>query len=269
MIALLDAKVFHARLRPARNSFRYGALYFTVPLSEFVKRRRGLLSIDGHNLFNLRTRDYGDGKCARSWIARVLSEWRVPADGEIVLVTMPRIFGYAFNPVNFWLCRDPDGGLRAVLAEVNNTFGERHCYLCFHEDRRAILPHDVLTARKVFHVSPFLESKGEYTFRFSSGHDRFAATIDLADENGPLLRTSLAGALAPATSARLLRALLANPLLPFKTIALIHYQAAKLFLKRVRHVHKPAPPEDAISGSHELQMDDVGARDRERRRANA
>ncbi len=230
-----------------------GATYLVVPLSEFNNRRRGLLSINGRNLFSLRTRDYGDGCSAQDWIDDVLRTWNIAeADGEITLVTMPRIFGFAFNPVNFWLCKDRDGGLRAVLAEVNNTFGERHCYLCFHKDRRAITPQDTLTAQKIFHVSPFLESKGDYAFRFSTDEDRLTILIDLSDESGPLLRTSLAGPLVPATSRRLLRALLANPLLPFKAIALIHYQAVKLFLKGVRHVHKPAPPANAISGSHEL-----------------
>lgn len=253
MIALLDAKVFHARLRPARNSFRYGAAYLTIPLDEFSKRRCGLLSIDGRNFFSLRTHDYGEGPSAKDWIAKVLEDWRLPqANGEITLVTMPRIFGYVFNPVNFWLCKDRGGALRAVLAEVRNTFGERHCYLCFHQDRRAILPQDTLLARKTFHVSPFLEIKGDYAFRFSAGDNELAITIDLSDENGLLLCTSLSGELKPATAGHLLRVLFANPMLSFKTIALIHYQAVKLFLKRVRHIHKPAPPANAISGSHEL-----------------
>ncbi|HTT97405.1 MAG TPA: DUF1365 domain-containing protein [Rhizomicrobium sp.] len=253
MIALFDAKVFHARLRPAQNSFRYGAAYLAIPLDEFTKVRRGVLSIDGPNLFGVRTRDYGDGKSAKDWIAKVLEDWRISeADGPITLITMPRIFGCVFNPVNFWLCKDRAGNLRAVLAEVSNTFGERHCYLCFHQDHHAIAPADTLTAQKIFHVSPFLATKGDYTFRFSVADDRLAIMIDLSDENGPLLRTSLAGTLKPATSGRLLRTLFASPLMPVKTIALIHYQAVKLFLKRVRHTHKPTPPAKAISGSHEL-----------------
>ena len=270
MIALFEARVFHARLRPKSNRFAYRALYLALPLDELRPQRRGLLSVDRANLFGLRSRDYGAAPCPRDWIARVLAEWRVPqADGEVVLVTMPRIFGYAFNPVNFWLCKDLGGALRAVLAEVNNTFGERHCYLCFHEDRRVIEAGDTLAARKLFHVSPFLETKGDYAFRFEVADGRLAIRIDLGDEDGPILRTSLAGTLGPATSMRLLGALLANPLLPFKTIALIHYQAVRLFLKGVGHVRKPAPAARAISGSHELQMDDVGAPDRERGRADA
>jgi DUF1365 family protein len=248
MPGILSAQIFHARLRPKPNSFRYHATYVSLPLSEFLPQRRGLFSIDGFNLFSVRSRDYGEGPSPQEWIARVLDEWNVPeADGGIELITMPRIFGYAFNPVNFWLCRDVAGGLRAVLAEVNNTFSERHCYLCFHDDRRHIEPGDKLTAFKVFHVSPFMETRGQYSFRFSRKPERLAIVIDLADENGPLLKTSVAGAIQPLTSWRLLRSLLSNPLMPLKVIGLIHYQAAKLFLKRVRHIRKPSPPAALIS----------------------
>lgn len=247
MIGLVSAKIFHARVRPKRNSFRYGAAYLTVPLSEFVSRRTGLFSIDRANLFGLRSADYGDSEPAE-WIAGVLKQWDMPqADGDVVLVTMPRVLGYAFNPVNFWLCHDAQGGLRAVLADVNNTFGERHCYLCFHSDRRAIAATDMLTARKVFHVSPFIETRGDYCFRFSLAEDRMAILIDLSDEDGLLLRTSISGEIWPLTSGALLRALIANPLMPFKVIGLIHYQAMKLFLKRIRHISKPEPPAEAIS----------------------
>ncbi|HEV2650941.1 MAG TPA: DUF1365 domain-containing protein [Rhizomicrobium sp.] len=247
MASILAAKVFHARMRPRRNAFRYGATYIAISIGELVSRRAGLFSIDRRNLFALRTADYGDGEPA-AWIARILRDWNVhQADGDVTLVTMPRVFGYAFNPVNFWFCHDAGGGLRAVVAEVNNTFGERHSYLCVHEDRREIAARDVLTARKIFHVSPFLELEGEYLFSFAVTGKSIGVAIDLADEGGVLLRTSVAGPLSPLTSARLLRALLANPLMPLKVIALIHYQAVKLFFKRVPHLRKPPPPVASIS----------------------
>lgn len=248
MIGLVSAKVFHARLRPRRNRFRYAATYLAVPLKDFVPGRTGLFSIDRRNLFGLRGSDYGEGDDPARWIAGVLNEWNVPqADGEVVLVTMPRVFGYAFNPVNFWLCYDSSAGLRAVLAEVNNTFGERHCYLCAHSDRRPIAPHDVVITRKAFHVSPFMQIDGDYSFRFALEDNRIAIQIDLADEQGLLLRTSIAGPVRPMTSGALLLKLISNPTMPMKVIALIHYQALKLFLKRVRHVPKPAPPAAPIS----------------------
>ena len=81
-------------------------------------------------------------------------------------MTMPRMLGYVFNPVSFWFCRDRSGALRAVLCEVNNTFGESHCYLVHHDDLRPIEPDAWLDGRKAFHVSPFLPVEGGYRFRF-------------------------------------------------------------------------------------------------------
>jgi DUF1365 family protein len=250
MLELVDARIFHARLRPKKNSFRYRALYLLIDADALSQPfRRGLFALDRFNLFSLRSRDYGDGKTRPAdWIRDVLRQWNIEdAGGAVRLMTMPRMFGYAFNPVNFWLCFDRGNGLRAVLAEVSNTFGERHSYLCFHEDRRAIAPDDVLHARKVFHVSPFLEVRGEYAFRFSAARDSVAVAITHSDDDGLMLTTSVGGPVAPLTSWRLLRALLTNPLYPFKVIGLIHYQALRLFLKGVRNFRKPAPPAESIS----------------------
>jgi uncharacterized protein len=250
MLATLDASIFHARHRPRGNAFRYNAVYLALPTAQLRKSRPStLFSIDRPNLFGLRTADYGDHITPPdSWVKTLLADWQLTeADGEIILVTMPRVVGFVFNPVSFWLCFDLGGQLRAVLVEVNNTFGERHCYLCFHDDHRAIAPQDGVRTRKVFHVSPFIDVKGEYRFRFSYTSDRIAIAIDLFDEEGLLLSTSIDGPLRRLTTRQLLRALLVNPLLPFKVIALIHYQAVKLWIKRIRLFRKPEPPSVAIS----------------------
>jgi DUF1365 family protein len=250
MIRLLEAEVFHARTQPRANVFRYGVFYLLASVDSLSNpRRTGLFSVDRANLFGLRTRDYGDGKTLPAvWIRNVLAEWHLPeADGDIVLMTLPRMLGYAFNPVSFWLCNDRDGRLRAVLAEVRNTFGERHCYLCFNRDHRPIAADTEITARKVFHVSPFMAMEGEYRFRFSITPERVAISINLLKDGEPLLCTSVAGAHVPLTSTRLLLAVLRNPLYPLKVIGLIHYQAVKLFLKGLRHFHKPEPPPVTIS----------------------
>jgi uncharacterized protein len=250
MLGLVDARVFHARLRPKKNSFRYRALYLLVDAETLsLPSRHGLFAIDKSSLFSLRTADYGDGTVPPArWIRDVLDRWDMTeADGAVRLMTMPRIFGYAFNPVNFWLCFDRSEGLRAVLAEVSNTFGERHSYLCAHEDHRVMATNDELKARKVFHVSPFLQVRGEYSFRFTAAAGRIAVAIAHSDEDGLLLNTSVGGLVAPLTSWRLLAALLTNPLYPLKVIGLIHYQALRLFLKGVRNFRKPEPPTATIS----------------------
>jgi hypothetical protein len=250
MIQLLDARIFHERTKPRRNRFGYNALYCIFPVEMLAgTQREGMLSFNRANLFSIRSSDYGrPGISPTRYIWQLLdSHGLEEADGEVRLMTLPRVLGYGFNPVSFWLCFDRDKGLRAVLAEVNNTFGERHSYLCFHEDHRVIAPQDTLNARKNFHVSPFIKVEGHYSFRFGITGDRIAITIDLEDDEGVLLRTAVAGKPQTVSTAALLALLAQNPLYPFKIIGLIHYQAIKLFLKGVRHFNKPAPPETSVS----------------------
>ncbi len=246
----IAAEVMHARVRPKQNRFRYRVPYVAIPARELDARaRHGLLSIDGLNLFSVRTRDYGHGELrGAAWIREVLLSRQLhAADGEMVLVTIPRIFGVAFNPVSFWLCFDEAKALRAVVAEVNNTFGERHFYLCCHDDQRPIAAHDRLVNAKAFHVSPFLKVEGAYRFSFAWGAETLGIRIDLHDGDGLLLTTTVAGKRQTLSSGRLLWALIANPLVMFKVLSLIHYQAARLFLKGVALVAKPPPPAETVT----------------------
>ena len=250
MIQLVPITVAHARTRPRTNAFRYELCYFAIPVSAWSRgRRNGFFSIDSPNLFSLWSTDYGDGRTPPGeWIRGILeSQNLAEADGEIVLLTLPRLFGYAFNPISLWFCFDREHRLRAVLAEVNNTFGERHCYLCFHEGHEPIAADARLTVRKMFHVSPFMDVKGSYRFRFDFAPERIAVEIDLLDEVGVLLATSLRGRPQPLSAYALLKAAFAYPFQTLKVVALIHYQAAKLFLKGVRHFRKPEPPDAFVS----------------------
>ncbi len=242
MISIINAEVFHARMRPKANRFRYHVPYLVIPAFDFAAGTRSrFFTIDRPNLFGLRRGDYG--KDALASVRDTLANYNLSsANGDILLLTIPRILGYAFNPVSFWFCFDRERQLRAVLAQVTNTFAERHSYLCFRDDRLPIGPNDVVKAEKIFHVSPFLEIKGNYEFRFDVSSERMAVKIDLHDEEGLILATSLAGSLQPLQDLRLLAMLAGNPLLMVKAIGLIHYQAIKLFLKGVRHFSKPPPP---------------------------
>jgi DUF1365 family protein len=166
------------------------------------------------------------------------------------------VLGYVFNPVSFWLCHRADGALRAVVCEVNNTFGEKHCYLLAHGDGRPLRWGEELVASKAFHVSPFCRVAGRYRFRFmlagaadASQGDRFIARIDHDDADGPLLLTSIEGRLAPLTDALLVRAFFTYPAFTFGVMARIHWQALKLWLKRVPYFRKPAPPATVLTRS--------------------
>jgi uncharacterized protein len=250
MAEIITAQVFHARTRPKPNAFRYGVYYLRLPIEELsAPSRRGLFSVDGFNLISIRARDYSvGGRSAQSWVRGALDDFGLGAAvHDIQLITMPRVLGYAFNPVSFWFCHSAENTLRAVIAAVSNTFGERHCYLCFHEDGRPISTDDWLQAEKIFHVSPFLVVEGHYRFRFACKSGEAAIWINHYDSQGLILSTSLVGSAKPMSSARLLFCFLRFPLVTLKVVALIHYQAAKLFLKGMRHFRKPMPPVSYIS----------------------
>lgn len=202
------------------------------------RNRRGLLSF--HD------RDHGQGgDDALQWLQTMLQQEGIgDARGEIWLQTYPRVLGYVFKPVSFWYCHRIDGSLAAVVAEVNNTFGERHCYLLAGPQ---VGFGRELQARKVFHVSPFCEVRGRYRFRFMRAEGRIVARVEHDDEHGPLLLTSLSGALHPMKPATVRRVLLGMPMMTLGVIARIHWQALKLWSKRVPFFRKPAAPEAFVT----------------------
>jgi DUF1365 family protein len=245
--------VVHARRRPRAHAFRYPALFLRLPMRSLDDALRGqcLLSHNCFNLFSFVDADHGDREHGRplvEWIDALLrDEGIVDADGELWLQTFPRVFGYAFKPVSFWFCHRRDGALRAVICEVNNTFGERHCYLLAHADGRAISPGEEMTAAKIFHVSPFCEVAGTYRFRFLTAGDRVVARIDYDDAVGPLLSTSISGEPRIATTSTLLSAFARSPLFSFGVVARIHWQAVRLWIKRTPSFSKPAAPRVEVS----------------------
>lgn len=252
--ALLFGHVMHSRIRPAPNRFRYRAFFMRIRLSELAAPLSPLFSplfsVNRWNLFSFYYSDHGvrDGSPPEVWIRKVLQrEGIANADGEIYLHAFPRMFGYVFNPVSFWLCHDKGGALRAVLCEVCNTFGEHHHYLLAHGDGRPIGAAETLTARKVFHVSPFIARGGTYRFQFMASDDAANFRIDYGDEAGPLLATAMAGSARAFDSRNLLRALLLYPWFTLAVVAKIHWQALKLWLKRVPFVRKPEAPRKLLS----------------------
>jgi DUF1365 family protein len=239
--------VRHRRLRPRIHAFAYRAFFFRLPMRTLAAGpyRHGLFSLQRLNLFSVRHRDYGlrDGSSPVTWIDAMLRAHGIEdATGELWLHTFPRVFNYVFNPVSMWFCERADGALRAVCCEVNNTFGESHCYILFHDDGSPLLAGEALIARKLLHVSPFCRVEGEYHFRFITHEARSVARIDYDDSEGPLINTSISGTLVPLSSRALMRALFAYPAFTFGVPLRIHWQALRLFAKRVPFFSKPARP---------------------------
>jgi hypothetical protein len=248
---LCFGEVLHRRLRPTEHAFRYAVYFLAIPLSQVEKLQRRGFGLNRFNLLGFHFRDHGarDGSHPLAWIRDLLAAegLAAAADGEVWLQTFPRVLGYVFNPVSFWFCEDREGRVRAILAEVNNTFGERHAYLLAHPDARPILPADTLTARKAFHVSPFFPVTGGYRFRFHRARNRRLARIDYHDDDGDLLHTSVSGTAEPLGARTLARAFLGYPWMTLGVIARIHWQALKLWAKRVPFFSKPLPPLEEVS----------------------
>ncbi|WP_167735703.1 MULTISPECIES: DUF1365 domain-containing protein [unclassified Herbaspirillum] len=250
---LVRGQVMHERLRPAQHRFVYPVFYVRLNLARLSAANNAWFGVNRPRLMSLRTRDYGprDGSDLDGWMRAQLADAGLPCDGEIWLQTFPRLFGFVFNPVSFWLCHDSSGALRAVLAEVNNTFGETHRYLLADGERKAITPDTRLVCAKAMHVSPFCEVRGSYRFRFRDTEKTTLIGIDYEDgaENcespGVLIHTTVGGRLQAMTSAVALRALLTQPFLTFGIVAKIHWQAWKLWRKRVPFFRKPARPTDS------------------------
>lgn len=239
---IFTAKTMHKRFTPKVNKFVYGVYYLALPLSklENLKLLPPLIS------FNQKKHGLRDGSDLRGWIDKLLEQQNITEIDEIMLVTMPRILGYVFNPVSFWLCLDNGGKLKAVLAEVNNTFGETHSYLC-HNNGGEITEHDLFAGEKLFHVSPFLEREGKYQFKFNYSSEKLAIWIDYYKNDEKILATNLVGKFSSASKGNLLKSFLKHPLVTFKVITLIHYQALKLVMKGIKYISKPKQRDDKFS----------------------
>ena len=249
--ALIRGRVMHRRLRPARNEFSYPVFSLGLPLSRIAELPQAGIAHNRRAIVSFFDRDHGpcDGTPLEPWMRSLLAAEGIEADGEIVLYAFPRVLGYVFNPVSFWLCHDRAGAVRAVLCEVCNTFGERHNYLLAHPDQRPLVSGETLSSRKVFHVSPFCDVRGAYRFRFHFGGERWLARIDYHDDQGcspaddtVLLQTSVSGTRVPLSPAALRGILWRYRWFTLGVIARIHWQALRLFAKRVPFFSKPEAP---------------------------
>lgn len=238
---IFTAKVMHKRLFPKENGFVYNVYYLSLPLAELDNISDKL----NHNKFgaiSFYDKDHGkkDGSSLKKWVEKIFTAHNINSDGlDVTLIALPRILGYVFNPVSFYLCFDKDKKLKIVVCEVNNTFGETHTYIC-HNNGGEISSEQYLQAEKVFHVSPFLEREGYYKFRFDVREEKLGIWIDFYDKEGnKKLITSLIGNFIDLNKSNLSKVFWKHPLVTLKTIFLIHYQAIKLVIKGIKYVPKP------------------------------
>lgn len=252
---LAHGRVRHARQTVRRHAFDTGAFYIRIHMNRLhdIPATRWF-SVGGRSVFSFNPADHGDGQATvdapTGWLLKLLQDEGIsetPAD--IWLHAFPRMLGYLFNPVSFWFCHRADGSLLCIVCEVNNTFGEKHCYLL--HDRDNPMPEGRLwEARKEFHVSPFFEVLGQYRFRFHHNEQRGVSRVDLLGPDGTRINTSISGEFSKPDAAQWRATLLKYRWFTLGVMAKIHWHALQLWLKGVPFFTKPEPPATFTTRSH-------------------
>jgi len=233
MKSLFESKIFHKRFLPKVNKFNYSGFYIKFSIENLYDLESKLFSINNFNLFSFYEKDHGyrDGSSLFLWARDVLSKAGIKNfSGRVFLQTFPRVLGYVFNPVCFWYCYS-ENLLVAIICEVNNTFGETHNYVIKKESdaKLSCLP-------KEFHVSPFYDIKGKYEFDFTNKN---LVKINYFIDEQLQLSTGIEGEEIPWNDMSLLKIFLRNPFYTIFVVISIHFQAIKLFFKRVKYFSKP------------------------------
>ncbi len=247
--SVIRARVGHARRAPVANRFSYAVDCLLLDEAALAgKAAVKLFSYGRPNLVSLHPADHGVPGCRGVEDVRALArDAGIGGVERVLLMAQPRYWGYVFNPVSFWFLTGSTGNLRAVLAEVHNTWGDRHAYLCAQEAGEDMEGDCWTVSRKRLHVSPFFDIAGEYRFRFRLGESGVSVRIRYDDGGGGGLETAITGERRPFTDREIARALLSRPFGAARTSALIHWQALRLWRKGVPFRRRPDPPGGSVT----------------------
>ena len=237
--SIYNGTVIHKRFKPKVHFFKYKVFSLLIDLSELnvLEKKINFFSHNSFNLISFFDKDHGerDGSSLIDWVKKNLKENNILfEDIKIKLLCYPRILGYVFNPLSVFYVYDKKDDLISILYEVKNTFGEQHTYI-FKVKNNNILQH---SCSKKFHVSPFIEMNCNYFFKILKPGEKISVIIDQYQSNEKLLYASQDGKRVDFTSIELIKSYLKHPLMTFKIISAIHFEAFKLWAKGIRFIKK-------------------------------
>ena len=232
--------VTHKRFKPKRHFFSYKTFSLLIDLNEIknLERKIKFFSYNKFNILSFYNLDHGprDGSCLVTWAKKILAESKIDiGSGTIKLLCFPRFFGYVFNPLSIFYCYDENSQLKAVLYEVKNTFNEQHTYVFPTSPSSNLIIH---RCDKKFYVSPFIEMKTFYNFRLLKPGKILKVFIKQSDDKGTLLTACQVGKRIEISSKNLFIQFFTHPLMSFKIIVAIHFEAFRLWVKGVKYVKR-------------------------------
>tara|TARA_Y100001936_G_scaffold53790_1_gene52330 strand:+ start:1309 stop:2073 length:765 start_codon:yes stop_codon:yes gene_type:complete len=238
--SIYNGSVIHKRFKPKKHFFKYKVFSLLIDLSELNELNDNLkfFSLNKFNLISFYEKDHGhrDGSSLLKWVKNNLTRNNISTDNiKVKLLCYPRILGYVFNPLSIFFIYDRNENLISILYEVKNTFGEQHTYVFKLEGKNKLIQN---SCSKKFHVSPFIEMDCDYFFKILNPGDTLSVIIDQYDQEGKILFASQDGKRSDLTSKNLMNSYLRHPLMTFKIISAIHFEAFKLWVKGIKFVKK-------------------------------
>ena len=237
---IYNGQVIHKRFKPKEHFFKYKVFSLLLDLSELnlLDRELKIFSYNKFNILSFYDVDHGprDGTSLISWVKENLNNNNINSkEIKIKLLCYPRVWGYIFNPLSIFFVYDKNSNLISILYEVKNTFGEQHTYVFKIDKDNQLLEH---SCKKKFHVSPFIEMNCLYYFKILKPADKLSVVINQNDDSGKLLFASQDGLKNELNNKNLMISYISNPLMSFKIIGAIHFEAFKLWIKGIKLVKK-------------------------------
>ncbi len=238
--SIYNGTVIHKRFKPKTHFFKYSVFSLLIDLSEldYLNNTIKFFSYNKFNLVSFYEKDHGnrDGSSLITWVKKNLKDNNINSENiKIKLLCYPRIFGYVFNPLSVFYIYDNDEKLVCILYEVKNTFGEQHTYIFKVNDEKNLYQHN---CSKKFHVSPFIEMNCKYFFRLLKPGEKISVIIDQYQTDEKILYASQDGKRVDFNSKELIKSYIKHPLMTFKIISAIHFEAFKLWVKGIKFIKK-------------------------------